>query len=187
MFRRFAGFVAAAALLVLTGCGGGRAPAPRVAAPAPPGGFQLVRFRAEGLTLMSPRDWNTVPAQSPQLALITSGGAVIALWHYPRSGPVPHSQHQLDGALRRLIGNARTRQPTLRLIDARVLSLAGHGALELQTIQNVGPTQRRVTSIHVFSPTQEVVLEEYAPQAAFPALERSVFGPVRHSLTVAGP
>ena len=33
---------------------------------------------------------------------------------------------------------------------------------------------------------QEVVLEEYAPTALFPALERSVFAPVRRSLTVAG-
>jgi hypothetical protein len=133
---------------------------------------------------MSPRAWNTVPAQAPQVTLITSGGAVIALWRYPRSGPLPSSAGELRSALQRLIVSARAREPKLRLIGSKIETVGGHPALELDTVQQIGPSLRQVSSTHVFSPAAEVVLEEYAPTALFPSVERSVFAPVRRSLTV---
>jgi hypothetical protein len=173
----------AASLVLLTACGS-RAPVPQVGGPAPPGGFHLLRYPADGLALMSPRAWSTVASPPPQVALITSGGAVIALWRYPRSGPPPTRAIELRSALRRLIVSARARQPKLKLIGSRIETVGGHPALELDTIQQIGPSVRQVSSTHVFSPAEEVVLEEYAPPALFPSVERSVFAPVRRSLTL---
>ncbi|MFL5823973.1 MAG: hypothetical protein ACJ764_11080 [Solirubrobacteraceae bacterium] len=175
--------MAAVGSLMLTACGGG-APVPQVVGPAAPDGFHVLRYPAYGLTLMSPRSWSTVPATAPQVALVTSGGAVISLWRYRRSGPSPNTLSELQSALRRLISSARARQPTLRLIASRVESVDGRPALELETIQRIGQAIRQVTSTHVFSPAGEIVLEEYAPQPVFPGLERTVFAPVRRSLTV---
>lgn len=122
----------------------------------------------------------------PLVALVTSGRAVISLWRYPRASAPPSTREQLQGDLHRLLTSARSRNPSLRVLRASTGTVAGYPSLEIQTIQRIGKTVRRVNSTHLFAPRREVVLEEYAPVDAFPALQTGVFAIVRRSLGALG-
>ena len=174
--------MAAGLVVLLVGCGS-RTPAPQISRPPAAGGFQLARYPTSGVALAVPRTWTTTPAVLPQVAVISSAGAVIALWRYPRPGS-PATSSQLETALRELIAQARGRQAAVRLIGSEIAPVGGHPAVELGTVQTIGSTLERVSSTHVFTPTEEVVLEEYAPAATFPAVDRSVFARVRRSLSL---
>jgi hypothetical protein len=167
-------------LALLAGCGS-RTPTPQLLKPAAPGGFALTRYPRAGFKLAVPRNWTTAPVHPPLVALITSDGAVIALWRYPHVRP-PQTADQLQELSRRLIAQARGRDRTLRVFQSSTVQVDGYPAVELQTEQRIGAQLRRVSSTHLFGRGVEMVLEEYAPQSLFGALDRTVFSPVRRSL-----
>jgi hypothetical protein len=176
------GLAATGLLGLLCGCGS-RAAVPQVVRPAAPGGFEVKRFTGIGFSLAIPRGWTQAVAYPPMVAVRTSDRAVIALWRYPSSRPAPHTAAQLRQADRRLLAAARARDRTLRLINSSTTSVAGYPAIEFQTVQRIGHQVREVASTHLFRPGEELVLEEYSPPNLFAGLDRSVFSPVRRSLT----
>lgn len=170
---------------LLCGCGNSRTPAPQVSAPAPPAGFRTLNLPSAAASLSVPRNWVQLGTQSRQLLVLdTSGGGVIDLWRYPLSGRAPHGASQLQVARQRLIAAARTRDPSLRVISARVTEVAGHPAISLNAVERIGHVERHIVSTHVFNAGEELVLEEYAPPQFFASVDRTVFVPVLRSLTL---
>jgi hypothetical protein len=176
-----AGLALAGLFTLLAGCGS-RTPAPQIISPAAPGGFHVARYPAAGFRLALPRDWTAVPVRPPLVALLTSGPAVISVWRYREAGEVPRTPLALHQAEQRLLAAARSRDLSLQVLRAATAPVAGLPAVELETVQMIGHLRRRVRSIHVYRPGEEVVLEEYAPPAGFGSLDRSVFSAVRRSL-----
>ncbi len=171
-------------IFLLTGCGNARTQAPQVGAPALPAGFRALHLPGAGASLSVPRNWALLGTHSNVLLVLdTSGGAVIALWRYPLAGAAPRSPQQLRLALQRLIASARGRSHSLKVNSSGVTRIAGRPALTLDTDQHIGHRERRLISTHVFGPSEELVLEEYAPPHYFPAVDRDVFVSVLHSLT----
>lgn len=177
---------ACATIVLLGGCGNSRTPAPQVGAPVLPAGFRALNLPSAGATLSVPRNWVLLGTHSRVLLVLdTSGGAVIDLWRYPLSGPAPTSAEQLMRARQRLIAAARSRDRTMRVISSGVTRIGGQPAITLSADEHIGQRERRIISTHVFTGSEELVMEEYAPQQFFARVDRTVFVPVLHSLTLA--
>jgi hypothetical protein len=157
---------------------------PQVLGPAAPQGFHQVTYRRAGVRLDLPRSWIATPQSPPLVTVISSDGAVIALWRYAGSYPeaVVHPQY----ASRRLIAEALRRQPKLHILASGVHTVDGHPAVELDSVGLVGSVVRRVRSLHVFSRGSEVVLEQYASPTVFERVNRQVFERVSRSLVILG-
>lgn len=166
---------------LLTGCGDSRINLPNVARLAGPAPFHEVSYRREGIRLYAPEDWAVLGHRAPLLGVITSGAAVIDVWRYRRTGPAL-GQPSLADDREALLQVARRRDPGLALIRSAFITVDGHGAVVLDTIQRMDGALRQDRSIHVYLPHSEVVLEEYAPPSVFHSVDHTVFSPVRRSL-----
>jgi hypothetical protein len=169
---------------LLAACGNSRTPVPSPTQPAVPDGFVTLTPADAGVRLAVPRNWLITGQRPPLVVTIQSGTAVVALWRFARSGPVPAGRRALAKARAGLIARIRRRERSLRLLRASVTSIDGAAAIELQAQERIGGLPRRVSSTHVYVLGAELVLDEYAPPAQFDAVERSVFGAVRRSLTL---
>lgn len=173
-------------VVLLGGCGNSRTVPPTLGGPALPTGFRAINLPGAGARLSLPRNWILLGTHSRLLLVLdTSGGAVIALWRYPLEGGAPHTAAQLRLARQRVIASARARDRKLRVISAAVARVGGQPAIILDADAHFGSGERRVLSTHVFNGNEELVLEEYAPLASFTTVDRAVFVPVLHSLTLA--
>jgi hypothetical protein len=143
-----------------------------------------VRYPASGVAFRAPSDWLVVGRQAPLVAVASSGSAVVAIWRFPRTGLPPAGTAALKRAEAHLIGAARARDATLRLIRSKLASIDGAPAVELDAFERIAGQPRRVRSIHVFVSGAELVLDEYAPPSVFHGVDHEVFSPMKRSLTV---
>ena len=151
---------------------------------ATPHAFRTLDVPAAGVRLSVPTDWTVTPEQPPLLDVISSGSAIIALWRYSTRTPPPSSPGAVAAALGTLERHARQRDPSFRVLRAGTDALAGAPVLILDASETISGRRRRVRSEHVLLPGAELVLEAYAPPAAFPREDHLVFSPVRKSLTL---
>ncbi len=173
-----------ACVFVLAGCGNSRTPVPGLTASLRPGMWQSLSFPAYGIAIKAPSHWINSPGRPPLIATVSMGDSVVALWRYSRSTPPPLAASALAAARARLIAAARQRDPSFRLIAASTVSLRSYAVIELDAFERLGGRPRRVRSTHVFTGILEVVLDEYAPVAAFHAVDHAVFSPLKNSLRV---
>lgn len=169
--------------LALGGCGNSRTPPPSSLAPAVPNGFRTLTYNAQGIALSAPRNWSVIPGRGPLVSTVTSGSAVMALWRFPRTAPPPAGRRSLQRVKLELVSEARSRDPSLRLIGALVSAAGAAPAIELDAIERIGGQPRRVRSTHLFERHAELVLDEYAPPGVFPSVDTAVFSRVRRSLS----
>jgi hypothetical protein len=186
--RRISCLLAALALLggVVAGCGNSRTPVPPFGQPAPPDGVQVLDLPAAGVVLLVPRDWVPGAPSGRLMATIASGSAAISVWSYPRRAPAPVSSAAFARVRSGLLAAARRRDPALRPIRIAAITLAGLPALELDALEHIRGQLRRVRSVHVYAPGQELVLDAYAPPSIFHSVDHAVFSPVKRSLRFLG-
>ena len=168
--------------VALGGCANSRTRPPDVSRPATPHGTQTVTFGAAGVSFRAPKNWATLAGQAPLVATVASGRALVAVWRYPRSEPLPASSAALGNARLALEAAARHRDPRLAVIRSRVLTVDGAPAIELDALEHLAGASRRVRSLHVFAFGAEIVLDAYAPPDSFHAVDHAVFSPLQHSL-----
>ncbi len=171
---------------LVAGCGNSRTAVPSLTRTAPPAGFRTLQFPSGGVSIAAPRSWQAIPQRPPLLVTVASGDAVIALWRYPRSSPPPSSREALAAARASLLNAIRARQRTIRVVNSRITRIDGAPTIEFNALETIGGAQRQVLSTHVFQPTGEVVLEEYAPPAVMSRIRHPLFAQVRRSLAIAG-
>jgi hypothetical protein len=145
--------------------------------------FRAVHLPLAAITVRVPLTWSLFPGRAPLVATVNSGPAVVAIWRYPRRAASAGGS-EVRAAQRKLIARARARDPQLRLISTRIRQVDGVAAVELTAMEEIGGHPREVSSLHVFRPRSELVLEEYAPPRLFNALDRTIFSRVRQSLTL---
>ena len=178
--------------LSLNNCGNSRTPVPNLSQPVAPGAFRTLRYsgsdleggvkRSWSIAFGAPSNWAIVQRRPPVITVVTSGNAVVALWRYRRTSSLPSGADGYARARRELIGAAQKRDPSIQLISAKTMSVAGSPAIELDANESIAGQLRRVRSTHVWVPGTELVIDEYAPLAVFHTVDHSVFSPLKHSL-----
>jgi hypothetical protein len=153
---------------------------------AVPTGFRQLAYPIAGyqLKLKVPRNWYTTGAHSPVVVVTSSGHAVIALWDYTSSAPVPSTVAELSTKRATLLAGIRSRDPGFKLLAAVPTSLDDHPAIALAGIENLNGHAREVSSEHIYLTGGELVLDEYAPPSSFATVFEQAFDPVRASLTL---
>jgi hypothetical protein len=171
-------------VVLVAGCGNSRTAVPDVNRPAPPAGFRKLTVGSAGISLITPRNWTVSSQTAPLVLTLNSGPAVVALWRLPRTAPPPADRAELAGARRALIAAVRRREHSISHLHATATRVDGARAIRLDAREWIAGRIRRVTSTHVYVDGAELVLDEYAPPGQFAAVARSVFAPVRRSLTL---
>jgi len=179
--RRFV-YLLACLGAALCGCGSSPNRPPDLSRPAAPRGTQSLAFSSAGVSFTVPSNWAALNGAPPLVATVASGRALVALWRYPRSEPLPADPVALDNARVALLLAARRRDPSIQVIRSRALSVDGVPAIELDALEHVAGQLRRVRSLHLFAYGAELVLDAYAPPDAFHAVDHSVFSPLKRSL-----
>jgi len=170
--------------LAIAGCGDSRGKPPDLSTPATPDGFTHTAFPAAGLRFSVPRDWRTIAGTSPQVVILQSGLATVAVWRYRRDGRLPHSRAALKGALRSLVAITAVRDPTFRRLGAAVVDVAHHAAIQVRGLETIDGLPREVRSTHLFVNRSEVVVDAFAPPGMFASVDAHVFHPLLRSLRV---
>jgi hypothetical protein len=176
------------ALGVLGGCGDSRTASPNLSRIEAPGSVKAVAYLGTTLHYSAPADWAMQTGSAPLVVTIGSGPALIAIWRYPRSQsqPLPATLAALRRARSALIAAAAARDPTFRVIHSAVVIQGGAAGVELDALETIRGHVRRVRSTHLYSRGAEVVVDEYAPEDLFHAVDRTVFSPLLHSVRVVG-
>jgi hypothetical protein len=172
------------ACLALAGCGDSRTQPPDLNSPAAPDGFNPVSYPAAGLRFHVPRDWRVIPGTSPQVAVVQSGLATIAVWRYPRDGALPRNVAELKSALHSLLALVAARDPTFVRESDAVVVVADHHAIQIRGLETIDGLRREVRSTHLFVNNSEVVIDAFAPPDVFLRVDTQVFHPMLRSLRV---
>lgn len=184
MSRRRSILVSLALAAVLAGCGNDRTPPPDVTTPGPAFGTIDQRYPGAGVRFQAPKEWRLVKGQPPLVATISTGTAMIAVWRYPRTEPLPRSAKALDEAKDRLVAAVQARDRTFKLARARTMHAARAPAVQLLGTETVGGEPRRVRSTHVYAHGGEVIVDAYAAPLDFDRVDRTIFRPLLRSLRV---
>ena len=170
--------------LALSACGSSPTRPLSVYRTYPPSGFKPFGLSKYGVGFVVPSNWAPRPdlVHPPVVAIIASGQAVISVSTYARTVPPPSGTTDLQQARTALLTAVKTRQPEFRLITAQTTSVGGEPAVVLDGIESIDGQRRHVSSTHLYLPTSEVVLEEYAPTWEFARIDREVFAKVSSSL-----
>ena len=172
------------ALVLLAAGGDSRTAAPDLATFQAPQGFKPASYLGGTLRFNAPTNWATQSGAAPLVVTLTSGPAIIAIWRYPRSASqlLPSNLAALQQARSALIGAAKLRDPTFRVLASTVIDTGAVRGVELDAIETIRGQLRRVRSTHVYANGAELVIDEFAPESQFHAVDRSVFSPLLHSV-----
>jgi hypothetical protein len=151
------------------------------------GRLRTLSYPAAGVSFTAPRTWSVIQEPAPMVAVLGSGGAVVALWRYPQTSAARKSAKQLSVARRRLIAAARSRDRHLVVIRSRIVRIDGAGAIELDATEQIAGQLRRSRATHVFVDGAEIVLDEYSPVNLFQEVDQAVFSPLERSLQISRP
>ena len=174
--------------LSAAGCGERATPPPDVRTPLDPIGSRKVILGAGEVRFRGPVNWTDVVPRPPKLGGIESRRAVLAVWRYPRTEPLPQGRAQLARVRDLLVAEVRRRDASFVLQGEPSLTRrAGAPAIELRGSQTIAGVPVRVRSSHVFRDGAEVVLDAYAPPERFDALDRTVFEPALRTLDLRVP
>jgi len=171
-------------LVLVAGCGNSRTPVPNIDRPAPPAGFRKLTVGAAGVSLITPRNWTVSNQTAPLMLTLNSGPAVVALWRVPRSALPPAGRAGMTATRRELLASVHRRDHSVVQLRATTTRVDGAPAIRLDARERISGQLRRVTSMHIYVDGAELVLDEYAPPGQFASVARSVFSPVRRSLTL---
>jgi hypothetical protein len=176
------------AVALLSGCGDSRTRPPALSRIEPTGGVKPVDYLHGTLRFNAPDNWAIESGTAPLVVTLGSGPAVIAIWRYPRSPsqPLPGTIPALEQARGALVAAARARDSSFRVISSAVVALGGTVGVELDALETVRGQVRRVRSAHLYLGSAEVVIDEFAPEDLFHAVDGTVFSPLLHSVRLVG-
>ena len=170
-----------------SGCAASRTPAPNLTRPVAPGASVPRDFPSLGLGFRSAGNWSYDPGQPPLVALMTSGQALLAIWRYPRTEPLPVGLAALRQARHALVAAAQARDATFVAEQNRIFRLDGQPAIELLGRETVAGQPRRLRSVHVYAHGAEFVIDALAPAGYFPGVDADEFVPFLDTLRFLAP
>ena len=169
----------AAATLSLAACGNERGQPPDLDRLGPSGPTE--EFVSGAVRFRHPSSWLAQGANPPQYAQLASGGALAAVYAYPRSdlGTNPAS---VEASRRRVIESLHRRAPGFLVDRTRVTEVDGSPAVEVRGRGKVAGERVETRSVHVYKPAVEWVIDAYARPAQFAEANRVAFGPMLASI-----
>ena len=179
--------LACALATLAAGCGSDRLATPDLDRPAEPGPVTRATFPKAGLVFDRPSAWRFEPGADPLVVRGGSGTAVVAVWRYLRTEPLPREPPALEDAKAELEGALQARDPTFELTSSRITEADGAPAIEVSGLQTIAGQRRRVRSLHAYAKGAEVVVDAYAADQDFGAMDRAVFRPLMRSLKIDPP
>lgn len=186
--RRLSQAAAAGALaLVLAGCGNDRTQPPDVTTPAPPLGSNAERFDAQGIAFASPAGWTLQRGTPPLVATVATGRAVVSIFRYPRTEPLPRTRSELDDAAEALAGGAKQRDGTFAERARGRVRVDEQPGVVLRGTQTIAGQPRTVRSTHVYAFGGEVVVDAFAPAQDFKRVDAEAFRAIVRSLKLTQP
>ena len=172
-----------AALTALAGCGDGPTPQPSVGRPALDPTSQPTTL-PNGGSIDLPATWKiTTSSSGPQVALASSGQGFIAVWHYPRTEPLPVTRADLRNTRRSLRAAVMSRDPKFKL-TAAILRQGPPPAVELIGVGRLAGAPRAIRSLHVYTAGAETVVDCIAPVSEAAQFATTVCDPALQSLQV---
>lgn len=160
----------------LAGCGNDPAPVADVVQPEPARGDRVIRLDEAGVRFTGPFNWrDLVVVQNGAVGGVQSNRAVLAVWRYERSEPLPQTVEALEEVRDLLVERVKSRDASFKLIDSELTRLAGARAIVLRGTQTIAGLPVEVRSAHVFREGAEIVLDGYAPPESFDRVDKAVF------------
>lgn len=175
-------------VVLAAGCGNARTPPPDLAAPGSPRGSVTVRSAPAGIAFAAPVGWRRqARPTAPLVASLSDGRAIVNVFRYPRTEPLPVTRAELQTAGRALVAAAKQRDATLLERTLAVTRVDARPALILRATETIDGQPRTVRSTHVFADGGEVVVDTIAPPADFARVDAAVFRPLTRSLRFTAP
>lgn len=171
----------------LSACGNDRTPVPEAAEPGPRLGDNPVQDDRAGYRLIAPAGWNVAAGQPPLVTTISQGAAIVSIFRYPRTEPLPRTKDELDRAANDLVAAAKARDATFTPIKTARIKVDGRPAIQVRGTQTVAGLPRTVRSTHVYAFGGELVIDMLAPGDAFKRLDALYFRPLLRSLELRSP
>lgn len=176
-----------AAAVLAPGCGNARTPPPDVDTPGLPFGFTQREVDDAGLALKVPNGWRVAEGAPPQVIATSTGTAVLTVWRYPRTEPLPSDEMEIRAALENLTDAAKARDPGLRVRDSQVTEVDDRPAVEIVAEGTIAGRERVVHSVHVYALGSEYVIDAYARPRDFERVDEKVFEEVLDSVELSEP
>jgi hypothetical protein len=149
--------------------------------------MSLVNFTALGgdVSFGRPSTWSVTTGNLPQVAQISSGGAVATVWAYPRSD-LPTDPASAEASRQRLLASLRERAPSFEVERSRVLEVDGAPAVVIVGRGRIAGHPVKAKSVHVYKGDAEYVIDAYARPDQFRQAETEAFDPLQATLRIGG-
>jgi hypothetical protein len=146
-----------------------------------------VLYGQYGIGFDTAPSWSVNGGVRPHISTITSGGATVAIWLFPRSERLPKGQAELSRALTSLTAAAKRHDPTFRRIGGRTLKIDGRPAVEIRSGDRAGGKQRATRTTHIYAYRAEIVVDQFTTPTDFARADRILFGPLLRGLEISRP
>jgi hypothetical protein len=186
MARRPLGWLAVSvAALSWAGCGNERNRPLGLAQLGPP--VSLVNFTVPSgdVSFGRPSTWTVTAGTSPEVAQISSGGAVATIFAYPRSD-LPLDRTGAETSRQKLLRSLRQRAPSFQVRDSRVIEVNGAPAVEIFGEGRIAGHRVKTRSVHVYKGAAEYVVDAYARPRYFRRADPEAFGPLLATIRLGG-
>jgi len=177
----------AALTLLASGCGNERQTPPAASTVPPPTAAEAVTDAADGLAFEAPGGWQRTDGDAPLVSTLQTGRAMIAVWRYPRSEPLPSTRKQLTAAREALLAAAKARDASFKEIRSAVTKVAGNDAVQIRGTETIEGRARTVRSTHIYAQGAEVVVDAIARGEEFRRVDAQIFRPFLRSVKITAP
>jgi hypothetical protein len=181
--RRHVTFALTAAAVASLAAGCGSSSSTDGGSPAPP---RPAAFSGQGISFTAPAGWTLQRGTGNLVATVQAGDATVAVWRYARKQTLPASKDELKAARDGLVGALTRHDDAFEAIKTAPTEIAGRPAVQIRAHETMAGVVRTVRSTHIYASGNEYVVDAYAGDRGFRAIDAQVFRPLLRSLTVEG-
>lgn len=147
---------------------------------------QPTAFSARGVNFTAPTGWTVRRGTGNLVATVAAGDATVAVWRYPRGQELPTTKDELKAARDGLVAALDRHDDQFEAIKTAPTQIGGQPAVQVRARETIAGTVRTVRSSHIYAGGAEYVVDAYAPDRSFRAVDAQVFRPLLRTLTVQG-
>lgn len=170
---------------LLAACGNERARPSGLERIGPPTNFISYSSASGDVSFGRPSTWTVSSGGFPEVAQISSGKAVAAVYSYPRTD-LPGDEAGVEASRQRLLRSLRERAPGFEVDSSRITEVDDAPAVEIVGRGRVGGQRVMTRSVHVYKGAAEYVVDAYATPEAFERANTIAFEPLLATIRLAG-
>lgn len=174
-----------ALLPLLMGCGNERSRPTGLAQLGGPIDFVSFSSPSGEVSFGRPSSWTVTSGKPPEVAEMSSGSAVAAIYSYPRSD-LPHDDAGVEASRRRLLQSLHRRAPSFQVEGSRVFEVDDAPAVEIVGRGRIEGHPVRTRSVHVYKGMAEYVIDAYARPRYFERANTIAFEPLLATISLSG-